>query len=72
MLAERANLFETFAKVADGGGQAEVEGFRIVLNRNDAQRRFSITYDQGHEVSQHRLLHFRLENIKILFKNTIH
>ena len=46
----------TLAKVTDGGAQAAVEGFSMVLNRIDAQRRLLMTYDQGREMSQHERL----------------
>jgi IS30 family transposase len=53
---ERTSLFVTLAKVADGGAQAAVEYFSNVLSRIDAQRRLSMTYDQGKEMSQHEKL----------------
>jgi IS30 family transposase len=49
-------LFVTLAKVAAGGAQAAVKDFSMVLNRIDAQRRVSMTYDQGREMSQHENL----------------
>jgi IS30 family transposase len=55
-LVERTSLFVTLAKVAEGGAQAAVEGFSMVLNRIEAQRRLSMTYDQGREISQHEQL----------------
>ena len=55
-LVERTSLFVTLAKVADGSAQAAVEGFSTVLNRIDAQRRLSMTDDQGKEMSQHEKL----------------
>jgi len=50
-IVERTSLFITLAKVADGSAQAAVDGFSLVLNRIDAQRRLSMTYDQGRERS---------------------
>ena len=44
-LVERTSLFVTLAKFADGGAQAAVEGFSMILNRIGAQRRLSMTYD---------------------------
>lgn len=35
---------------------ATVTGFRTVLNRIDAQRRLSLTDDQGREMAQHERL----------------
>jgi IS30 family transposase len=55
-LAERTSLLVTLAKVADGGAQAAVEDFSMVLNRIDAQRRLLRTYDQGLEMSQNEKL----------------
>lgn len=65
-LVERTSLFVTLAKVADGGAQAAVEGFSKVLNRIDAQRRLSMTYDQGREMSQHEKLSERT-GVKVYF-----
>jgi len=65
-LVERTSLFVTLAEVADGGAQAAVEGFSTVLNRIDAQRRLSMTYDQGKEMSQHEKLSER-KGVKLYF-----
>jgi IS30 family transposase len=65
-LVERTSLFVTLAKVADGGAQSAVEGFSMVLNRIDAQRRLSMTYDQGREMSQHEKLSERT-GVKVYF-----
>ena len=65
-LVERTSLFVTLAKVADGGAQAAVEGFSTVLNRIDVQRRLSMTYDQGKEMSQHEKLSERT-GVKVYF-----
>jgi IS30 family transposase len=53
-LVERTSLFVILAKVTDGGAQAAVEGFSTVPKRIDAQRRLSMTYDQGREMAQHQ------------------
>ncbi len=55
-LVERSSLFVTLAKVADGGAQAAVNCFTMVLNRIDAQLRLSKTYDQGREMFQNERL----------------
>lgn len=52
--------------MAEGGAQAAVEGFSVVLNRIDAQRRLSVTYDQGREMSQHEKLSKRT-GVKVYF-----
>jgi IS30 family transposase len=38
-IVERTSLFVTSAKVLDGGAQAAIERFSMVLNRIDAQLR---------------------------------
>jgi len=65
-IVERTSLFVTLAKVADGSAQAAVDGFSLVLNRIDAQRRLSMTYDQGREMSQHEKLTERT-GVKVYF-----
>ena len=36
--------------------ESAVEGFAFVLNRIEAQKRLSMTYDQGKEMSDHKKL----------------
>jgi len=55
-LVERTTLFTTLAKVEGATAEAAVSGFSTVLNRIDAQRRLSLTYDQGKEMAQHERL----------------
>lgn len=55
-LVERTTLFVTLAKMKDASAEAAVKGFGTVLKRIDAQRRLSITYDQGREMAQHQRL----------------
>jgi transposase, IS30 family len=55
-LVERSTLFVTLAKLADGTAEAAVAGFSHVLNRIDAQKRLSMTYDQGKEMASHAKL----------------
>lgn len=55
-LVERTTLFVTLARMNDASAEAAVKGFSKVLNRIDAQRRLSMTYDQGREMSQHEQL----------------
>ena len=40
----------------NASADAAVVGFGTVLNRIDAQRRLSLTYDQGREMAQHKQL----------------
>ena len=51
-LVERTTLFVTLAKMENASAEAAVAGFGAVLNRIEAQRRLSMTYDQGREMAQ--------------------
>ena len=55
-LVERSCLFVTLAKVDNGSAEAAEKGFGFVLNRIDAQKRLSMTYDQGKEMACHETL----------------
>jgi IS30 family transposase len=55
-LVERSTLFVTLAKIRDATADAAVAGFSHVLKRIDAQRRLSLTYDQGREMAAHQRL----------------
>jgi IS30 family transposase len=55
-LVERSTLFVTLAKLTDGSANSAVAGFSRVLNRIDAQKRLSMTYDQGKEMAAHAKL----------------
>jgi IS30 family transposase len=55
-LVERTTLFVSLAQVDDTGAEAAVASFSRVLNRIDAQRRLSLTYDQGKELARHEQL----------------
>jgi IS30 family transposase len=55
-LVERSTLFTLLAKMKDGSSDAAVEGFSRVLNRVEAQKRLSVTYDRGKEMAQHKRL----------------
>ena len=46
-LVERTTLLVTLARLDNASADAAVVGFSTVLNRIDAQRRLSLTYDQG-------------------------
>jgi IS30 family transposase len=65
-LVERTTLFVVLAKMKDASAEAAVEGFSAVLKRIDAQKRLSITYDQGSEMVQHERLS-RITGVKIYF-----
>jgi IS30 family transposase len=49
-LVERSTLFTLLAKMEGTGAEAAVEGFTRVLERVEAQKRLSITYDRGKEM----------------------
>jgi len=55
-LVERTSLFTVLARVDDASAASAVKGFAHVLNRIEAQKRLSMTYDQGKEMSAHQLL----------------
>jgi IS30 family transposase len=55
-LVERSTLFTLLAKMADPGADAAVAGFSRVLERVDAQKRLSMTYDRGKEMAKHEQL----------------
>ena len=55
-LVERTTLFTVLARVDNASAEAAVKGFSHVLNRIDAQKRLSMTYDQGREMATHRQL----------------
>jgi IS30 family transposase len=55
-LVERTTLFVTLVKMENASAEAAVAGFGTVLNRIDAQKRLSMTYDQGREMAQHERL----------------
>lgn len=55
-LVERTTLFTVLAKMPDAKAVSAVDGFSHVLNRIEAQRRLSVTYDRGREMSEHQRL----------------
>ncbi len=54
-LVERTSLFVALAQVDNARAEEAEKGFSFVLNRIDAQRRLSMTYDQGKEMARHIL-----------------
>jgi IS30 family transposase len=65
-LVERTSLFVTLAKMDNASADAAEKGFGFVLNRIDAQRRLSMTYDQGREMACHERL-AQQTGIKVYF-----
>lgn len=55
-LVERNTLFTVLAKMENATAEATLTGFSHVLNRIDAQKRLSLTYDQGREMAAHQRL----------------
>lgn len=53
-LVERTTLFTVLSKMDDAGAEAALSGFSHVLNRIEAQKRLSLTYDQGREMAAHQ------------------
>jgi len=49
-------LFKVLAKMETATTESAVEGFAFVLNRIKAQKRLSMKYDQGKEMSDHNNL----------------
>ena len=65
-LVERTTLFVTLAKLADGTARSAVQGLSRVINRIDAQKRVSMTYNQGKEMAAHATFTDRT-GIKVYF-----
>ena len=55
-LVERTTLFTVLSKMEDASAESAVKGFSRVLNRIEAQKRLSMTYDQGREMAEHQRL----------------
>jgi IS30 family transposase len=55
-LVERTTLFTVLSKMDDASAESALSGFSHVLNRIEAQKRLSLTYDQGREMVAHQRL----------------
>ena len=55
-LMEPTTLFRALSRMDDGSAEAALSGFSFVLNRIAAQKRLSLTYDQGREMAAHEQL----------------
>lgn len=55
-LVERTTLFTVPAKMENATAEATLTNFSHVLSRIDAQKRLSLTYDQGREMAAHQRL----------------
>jgi IS30 family transposase len=49
-------FYPVLTKMETAMAESAVEGFAFVLNRIEAQKRLSMTYDQGKEMSDHKKL----------------
>jgi IS30 family transposase len=65
-LVERTTLFTVLSRMDDGSAEAALSGFSHVLNRIDAQKRLSLTYDQGREMAMHQQL-TKATGVKVYF-----
>ncbi|MEX3548026.1 MAG: IS30 family transposase [Burkholderia sp.] len=65
-LVERTSLFVTPGKMENATADAAVTSFSTNLNRIDAQRWLSLTYDQGREMAKHEQIS-EVTGIKIYF-----
>ena len=52
-IVERTTLFTVLAKMGRATAESALTGFSHVLNRIEAQKRLSMTYDQGREMARH-------------------
>ena len=55
-LVERTTLFTVLSRMDNASADAALSGFTHVLNRIEAPRRLSLTYDQGREMAAHQRL----------------
>ncbi len=55
-LVERTTLFTVLSRMDNASAEVSLSGFRPVLNRIEAQRRLSPTYDQGRGMAAHQRL----------------
>ena len=53
---ERTTLFTVLSRMDNASAEAALSGFSHVLNRIEAHRRLSLTYDQGREMTAHQRL----------------
>ncbi len=65
-LVERSTLFVALAKMDHATAAAAVTGLETVLNRSNAQRHLSLTYDRGREIAQPERL-AGMTGIKVYF-----
>ncbi len=65
-LVERTTLFTVLSRMKDASAESALSGFSHVLNRIEAQKRLSMTYDQGREMTEHQRL-TQATGVKVYF-----
>ncbi|MHB1765885.1 MAG: IS30 family transposase [Gammaproteobacteria bacterium] len=63
---ERTTLFTVLSRMENARAEAALQGFSHVLNRIEAQKRLSLTYDQGREMAEHQRL-TQATGVKVYF-----
>ena len=65
-LVERTTLFTVLSRMEDASAESALSGFGHVLNRIESQKRLSLTYDQGKEMTEHQRL-TQATGVKVYF-----
>lgn len=65
-LVERTTLYTVLARMDNASAESAVKGFGHVLKRIEAQKRLSMTYDQGREMAAHEKL-TQATGVKVYF-----
>ena len=65
-LVERTTLFTVLSRMEGAGAESALSGFSHVLNRIESQKRLSLTYDQGKEMTEHQRL-TQATGVKVYF-----
>lgn len=69
-MVERTTLFTVLSRMKDASAESTVQGFSRTLNPIEIQRRLSMTYEQGREMAEHRLL-TEAAGMKVYFANPL-
>lgn len=67
-LMERTTLFTVLLRMEDAVTKSVLSGFSDVLSRIESQKRLSLTYDQGKEITEHQRL-TEATGVKVYFAN---
>lgn len=65
---ERTTLFTVLLRMEDAVTKSVLSGFSDVLSRIESQKRLSLTYDQGKEITEHQRL-TEATGVKVYFAN---